>query len=317
MQKMRKWMIAGFMGLLVACGTSVTHAADRTAAASKSGPRSFASPDEAVTAFVDALRAENADAVFAVLGSSAKGWLSSGDSVADATERKRFLAAYDRKHTITRKGDAVALLNVGVDEWPFPAPIVSKAGKWSFDTEAGREEVLSRRIGRNELNTIQTLLAIVDAQRDYASTDADGNGLADYASRFMSTPGKRDGLHWPVKAGESQSPLGPLVVKAVREGYGAAANAGKPVAYHGYYYRMLTAQGSQAGGGAFSYLVNGRMFGGFAVIAYPASYGNSGVKTFIVNHDGVVYERDLGTGTVSEAGNMKLFNPDAKWKKVD
>jgi hypothetical protein len=209
------------------------------------------------------------------------------------------------------------MLAAGEGDWTFPAPLVRKGDKWSFDTESGHQEFLNRRVGRNELDTMQTLLAIVDAQREYASTDADGNGLADYAARFASSPGKKDGLYWPTQNGEPQSPLGPLVAKAVLEGYRGKAKAGTPQPYHGYIYRMLTAQGKNAKGGAFNYLVRGKMFGGFAVLAYPASYGNSGVKTFMVNHDGVLYERDLGPSTAAQAAKIKLFDPGAGWSPSD
>ena len=203
-----------------------------------------------------------------------------------------------------------------VTTWPFPAPIVKKGDKWSFDADAGREEVINRRVGRNELDTIQTMLAIVDAQREYAAGDADGNGYADYATRFMSKPGKKDGLYWETKAGEPQSPLGPVVAQAVREGYIAIGKARKPAPYNGYYYRILTKQGKDAPGGAYDYMVKGKLFGGFAVVAYPSSYGNSGVKSFLVNHDGVVWEKDLGPSSAVEAGKMKAYNPDKTWSKV-
>ena len=193
---------------------------------------------------------------------------------------------------------------------------MKKGDKWSFDADAGREEVMNRRVGRNELDTIQTMLAVVDAQREYALKDADGNGLADYAARFRSTPGKKDGLYWPTKEGEPQSPLGPLAAQAVREGYGKNLGVNKPAPFHGYYYRLLTSQGKDAPGGAYDYLVKGRLMGGFAVVAWPASYGNSGVKTFIVSHDGVVHEKDLGPGTAGAAGKMKSYNPDKTWSKV-
>ncbi|MDH5263142.1 MAG: DUF2950 domain-containing protein, partial [Betaproteobacteria bacterium] len=242
-------------------------------------------------------------------------WLFTGDSVADAADWKKFIAAYDAKNRIAKEGDAKAVLYIG-DDWPFPAPLVAKGGKWSFDAEAGREEVMNRRVGRNELDTIQTMLAVVDAQREYALKDADGNGLADYAARFLSSPGKKDGLYWPAKEGEPPSPLGPVIANAVREGYGKNLHANRPAPYHGYFYRLLTSQGKDAPGGAYDYLVKGRLMGGFAVVAWPASYGNSGVKTFIVNHDGVVYEKDLGTDTAGVAGKLKAFNPDKSWSKV-
>lgn len=277
--------------------------------------RTFSSPDEAAKALVDAVRAADANALLAVVGPASKIWLFSGDAVADREDGKRFLAAYDRKHAITRDGDAKATLAVGEDDWPFPAPMVKKGSKWAFDSAAGREEILNRRVGRNELDTIQTLFAIVDAQRMYAATDPDRNGIANYATYFMSTPGKKDGLYWETKAGEPESPLGPLVGAASAKGY-AKGTQGKPQPYNGYYFRLIFGQGKNAPGGAYDYRVKGRLFGGFAVVAYPATYGVSGVKTFIVNHDGVVYEKDLGAATASLASAMMLYNPDKTWEKV-
>jgi hypothetical protein len=286
-----------------------------TAATKPMAQKAFASAEDAVKALVDAVRAADVEKLYEVMGAGSKSWLSSGDRVADAADWKRFLAAYDEKNSIAKEGDAKAILDVGKDDWPFPAPLVKKAQGWVFDSDAGREEVLNRRVGRNELDAAQTMLAIVDAQREYAAQDAAGNGLAVYATKFASSPGKKDGLYWPTKAGEPESPLGPLVASAVRGGYGGQV-AGTPRAYHGYYYRMLVGQGKDAPGGAFDYRVNGKLFGGFAVVAWPASYGNSGVQTFIVNHAGVVYAKDLGPNGAAVAGKMELFNPDKSWKKM-
>jgi hypothetical protein len=318
--KKTKLMVAVIAGVMLAVAVSGVQAQEKKATPASAVPkaakqRTFATPEDAVKALVDAVRAKNVNGMLEVIGPKSKSWLFSGDKVSDAADWNKFLAAYDRKNNISMQGDAKAILNAGDDDWPFPAPLVKKAGKWAFDAEAGHEEVINRRIGRNELDTIQTLLAIVDAQREYAASDVNGDGLADYARRFLSSPGKKDGLYWPTKEGETASPLGPLVAKAVNEGYGAKTKAGKPEAYHGYYYHMLTAQGKDAPGGAFNYLVKGKLFGGFAAIAYPASYGNSGVKTFIVNHDGIVYEKDLGPATATEAKKMKLFNPGKGWNK--
>lgn len=318
--KTKQWMAALFAGAALAVAASGAPAQDKKASGASATPkasaqRTFASPEDAVKALVDAVRAGSVDGLLQVMGRPARSWLFSGDKVADRIEWQGFLAAYDQKNSLSMEGDAKAVLNAGVGDWSFPSPIVKKGDKWVFDSDAGREEHLNRRIGRNELDTIQTLLAIVDAQRDYAASDADGNGLADYARHFVSTPGKKDGLSWPTQAGEPESPLGPLIANAVREGYGGKTQARRPEPYHGYMYRMLTAQGKDAHEGAFDYLVNGKLFGGFAVVAYPASYGNSGVKTFIVNHEGVVYEKDLGPGTPGEAAKMKLFNPGAGWTK--
>jgi hypothetical protein len=318
--KTKQWMAAVFAGATLALVATGAPAQEKKASAATTTPkaaaqRTFASPEDGVKALVDAVRAGSVDALLQVMGTKSRSWLFSGDKVADAREWATFLTAYDKKNSISKDGDARATLNAGEGDWSFPAPLVKKADKWSFDADAGREEVLNRRIGRNELDTIQTLLAIVDAQREYAASDADGNGLGDYARRFLSSPGKKDGLSWPTKSGEPPSPLGPLLAHAVREGYAAKTQSGQPEPYHGYMYRMLTAQGKDAPGGAFDYLVNGKMWGGFAVVAYPASYGNSGVKTFIVNHAGVVYERDFGSATASESAKMKLFNPGKGWTK--
>jgi hypothetical protein len=251
-----------------------------------------------------------------VVGPASRSWLMTADDVADRAEWKLFLAAYDRKNAVVNKGDDAAVLTVGDDDWEFPAPIVRKDGRWAFDAAAGREEILNRRVGRNELDTIQTLLAIVDAQREYAATDPNGDGLPDYAARFVSTPGKKDGLHWETSEGQPPSPMGPLIAKAVGEGYGAKVSAGKLVPYHGYLFHILTAQGEHASGGAYDYMVNGHLFGGFAVIAYPNAYGINGVKSFIVNHEGVVYEKDLGPSTTTEAAKMTRFDPGPGWSKV-
>ena len=209
------------------------------------------------------------------------------------------------------KGSSRAVLTVGVDDWPMPVPLVMTGMRWSFDAAAGREEVLARRIGRNELNTIQVLKAMADAQIEYARTGA-GSGQLAYAQKFASSPGKKDGLYWPVKDGEPMSPLGPLVAQAATEGY-TTANL---TPYHGYLFRILTGQGSSAPGGAFDYVAKGVMIGGFAMVAYPASYGVSGVMTFLISHDGVVYQKDLGPTTAQTAAKMTRFDPGPGWQKV-
>ena len=273
--------------------------------------RTFATADEAAAALAEAVRTGEGAKLLAVVGPASKSWLFTGDEVSDRADWKRFLDAYDKKHAVAPKGDAKATLSVGDDDWPFPAPIVKKAGKWSFDANEGKEEVINRRVGRNELDTIQVLLAIVDAQREYAQSH-DGA----YAKLFKSTAGKQDGLYWATAAGEKPSPLGALAAEAARDGYGGKAAAGKPQQYHGYYYRMLTSQGKSAPGGAYDYVAHGRMIGGFAVLASPATYGLSGVKTFIVNHDGVVYEKDLGPGTADAAAKITKFDPSKGWEKA-
>jgi len=314
------WMAAVIASATVVLAVPTTQAAEKQAAAA-SAPKAqaqptFAKPEEGVAELVQAVRAGSASRLLELMGAGSRSWLSSGDTVADRAEWKRFLAAYDNKNSIEMEGSDKAVLHAGEGDWTFPAPLVKQGDRWLFDGAAGREEVLNRRVGRNELDTIQTLLAIVDAQREYAAEAADGKGLIAYASRFRSSPGKKDGLYWPTKAGDPPSPLGPLVAQAVTEGYGSKTKSEARAAYHGYHYRLLTAQGKHAPGGAFDYMVNGKLFGGFAVVAWPVSYGNSGVQTFMVNHDGVVYAKDLGPGSAAEAAKMKLFDPGPGWTRV-
>ena len=283
----------------------------------KGAAHTFATAEDAAAALADAVRAKSKEKLLAVVGHGSGEWLFSGDNVADANDWKMFLSAYDAKHTLEAKGDDTMILDVGNDDWPFPAPIVKRGDKWSFDAKAGKEEILNRRVGRNELDAMQTLLAVVDAEKDYAAADPDGNGFPDYARRFVSSPGKKDGLYWPTKEGEPESPLGPLVAHASDEGYGKQAKKeGERPSYHGYHYRILVSQGKNAEGGAYDYAVGHRLMGGFGVVAWPARHGVSGVTTFIVNQDGVVYEKDLGPNTGSIASHMTRFDPDATWRKA-
>ena len=233
--------------------------------------------------------------------------------MSDRRARERFVAAYDDQHRLEAGGGKVVLV-VGRQDFPFPIPIVPDGPSWRFDTAAGKEEIVNRRIGQNELNTIQVCLAYVDAQREYYARDPDGDALLQYAQKFASSPGKRDGLYWPTNPGEPPSPLGPFVARA--QGRGLTKRSANPVAYWGYYYRILTAQGKDAPGGAYDYLAHGKMIGGFALVAYPAQYGVSGVMTFIVNQDGVVYQKNLGPNSAAIARAMKSFNPDSTWQKL-
>jgi hypothetical protein len=277
----------------------------------------FNSPDEAVKAFVEALRVNNQKELYAIFGPAVKELFESGDPMVNRAERERFIKAYEEMNRLDRQADIKVVLYVGKEDWPLPIPIMKGKEGWFFDTDKGKEELLNRRIGRNELNTIQTCLAYVDAQREYALKDRDNNKLLEYAQKIRSDKGKRNGLYWEAKEGEEQSPLGSFFAKAVTEGYSAGKSSAKPEPYHGYYYRILTAQGKNAPGGEYDYMVKGKMIGGFALVAYPAEYGNSGVMTFIVNHEGVVYQKDLGKETAKIAGAMMKFDPDKTWKKVD
>jgi hypothetical protein len=288
-------------------------AATQPAAAAQPKQKSFGTPEEAASALVEAARSSDKNALIPVLGPEVKK-LGSGDPAQARRERELFVAAYQEKHELVKEGDNKVTLVIGKNDWPLPIPLVKADDGWKFDTAAGAEELLNRRIGQNELHTIQVLLAIADAQREYAAVDRDGDGLLEYAQKFGSSKGKKDGLYWPTREGEAPSPLGELAAGAVREGYSAKGSGPKP--YWGYYYRILKAQGKDAPGGAYDYVARGSMIGGFAVLAYPAKYGNSGVMSFIVNHDGLVYEKDLGRDTPHAAGKLNKFNPGEGWKRV-
>ena len=277
-------------------------------------PRRFPSAEDAVQALVAALRAGDTKALLAIFGSEARPLISSGDAVSDRHSREVFLHAYDAGHKLVPNG-ASTVLRVGDDDWPFPIPLVKDAARWHFDPRQGRQEILARRVGRNELYTMQTCLAYVDAQREYYAKDRNGDGILEYAQQFASSPGQQDGLYWATAPGEPLSPLGDLVVRAHAAGYRRAKTG--PTPYHGYFYRILTAQGPAAPDGAYDYITRGHMIAGFALVAFPAEYGNSGVMSFIVNHDGVVYQKDLGPRTRAIASAMKTFNPDPTWTKAE
>jgi Protein of unknown function (DUF2950) len=276
--------------------------------------KTFSAPEEGVKALIDAMKKNDMKEILQILGPEAKPFLETGDPVSDRETRERFVKSYEESNKLVKSGDTKAVLEVGKDAWPLPIPLVKENGGWRFDTEEGKEEIINRRIGRNELDVIQVCLAVVDAEREYYQRDPDGDKLLQYAQKFISTKGKRDGLYWQTKPDEQPSPLGPLVARARGEGYKGAD--GKPIPYHGYYYKILTGQGKDAPGGAYDYVVRGKMMGGFGMVAYPAQYGASGIMTFIVNHDGVVYQKDLGPKTASVAQSMTRFNPDKTWTAV-
>ena len=291
----------------------VTMTALAGAAAGAAEQETFATPQEAVDSLLAAARADNADKLLKVLGPGSKKLIGSGDAVADAQSRSKFVTAYEEGNQIEPEGDDRVILAVGKDDWPFPFPIVKQGGNWRFDATAGAEEIFARRIGANELDAIEVCRAYVDAQREYAEKDRNHDGFVEYAQKFLSSPGKHDGLYWPAPAGEEESPIGPLMATARAEGYSTKAEgAHRP--YHGYYYRILKGQGAAARGGAYEYVLNGHMIAGFALVAFPAQYGVSGIMTFIVNHDDVVYQKDLGPGTPKLAREMTLFDPDSSWE---
>jgi hypothetical protein len=283
-------------------------------ASAANAQQTFKSPEDAVNALVSATKDNWPKGVLTVLGKEGADIVSSGDKVSDEAMREKFIAAYDAKHQVTMEGDNKAVMIIGPEDYPFPVPLTRKGAAWQFDTAAGRLEVLYRRIGRNELNAIQACLAYVDAQNEYAEKDRSGAGAATYAQRIVSRPGKKDGLYWPAAPGEETSPLGEVVAHATTEGY---AIGNDRIPFHGYYYKILTRQGSMAAGGEVDYIVRGKMIGGFALVAYPAEYGNSGVMTFVVNYAGTVFQKDLGERTERIAERMTSFNPDQTWKKVD
>jgi hypothetical protein len=286
---------------------------------------SFTSPDDALQALVTAIRAQDTDKLKQIFGPGSDDLLFSGDPVDDQLTFDRFISAYDQKHQLVTNDDGSVTIVVGNDDWPLPIPIVKdESGKaWLFDTANGKDEVITRRIGRNELTVIEVCKAICDAQRDYAHRDPNNDSIPEYARKFISDPGKTNGLYWPTAADEQPSPLGAAVAEAQGEGYSTDPNSAdpnstdKPRPYHGYLYRILTAQGADAPGGATDYIINGKFIGGFAVVAWPVNYGSSGIMTFITNYSGEVYQKDLGDDTDKLARAITEYNPDATWKKAE
>lgn len=305
----RSWSIAAAMLWLGIAQAALANAPEQQ--------RGFSSPEEAVTAFVAALRDHNKADLRAILGPDGDRVIDSGDRYADRELRGRFVALYDEKHAIASKGAGRAQLNVGANDWPLPIPLVERGGRWTFDTKAGAQTVVDRRIGRNELSAIRTLLAGVDAQRNYFDRAKQGNGTGFYATHLVSTQGRHDGLYWPVGEGESESPLGPLIDAARDAGYPGELVGGKPIPYEGYYFRILKGQGPNGDGGAKSYLHSGRMTRGFALIAWPAVFESTGIMTFIVGPDGDVYQKDLGPETARVVTEMTTFDPDLSWSRVN
>lgn len=302
--------LASILAFLFLAG--VLHA---SAAASKEPKqKTFGTPEAAVQAFVDAVRQFQRAEIMKILGPRGEEVISSGDEVADRLARERFLSGYDEKHTVAKRNPSFAELIIGNANWPFPIPLIKTGKRWRFDTDRGVEELLNRRIGRNELGTLDVLDAYVQAQREYFLLDRDQDDVWEYAQQVRSSPGKRDGLFWPVSKGETPSPMGALFAKAGAEGYEAKDE--KPAPYHGYRFKVLTAQGPDAPGGSFSYVVNGNMVAGYAMVAWPSQYGNSGIMTFIVNSNGTIWEKNLGEKTGEVAAAMNVYNPDDSWRRA-
>jgi hypothetical protein len=283
---------------------------------SEPSAKTFASPEDAGSALVAAVRAHDHNALLAILGPESKEIITSGDAVQDKNTGDEFAAGYDVMHRWRKMSDGSETLLIGADNFPFAIPLKKNAGgQWFFDTAAGKDEVLNRRIGRNELTIIEVCEAVVDAQAEYFSKPRDGATTKQYASKFVSDPGRQNGLYWKSAEGQLQSPLGPLAASAASEGYSAKSDA--PTAFHGYYFRMLKGQSNQTPGGVKDYLVDGKMVGGFAFVAYPAEYGDSGIMTFMINQDGLLLQKDLGKTTTETATAMTKFDPDTTWSAVE
>ena len=312
----RPFVVGTFLLFLGAAAPVAAQVSPSTETATPTQATRFATPEAAAAALVAAARADDVAAMHDVLGPGSVALLYSGDPVADNQAREKFVAAYDAKHMLTPGALGRMVLTVGENDWPLPIPIVKDNGQWHFDSFQGAQDLVDRRIGRNEIAAIRTSLAYVDAQKLYFEMKR-AEGSAVYAQRLASTPGRHNGLYWPAVAGQPESPLEPLVDQAVEEGYPGANLSGKPVPYQGYYFRILTGQGDSAPGGALNYLEDGRMTKGFALIAWPAIYGASGIMTFEVNQDDVVFQKDLGPATAALVPAIKLFNPDLSWARVD
>jgi hypothetical protein len=296
----------------MAAGVAVAIAASALAAA-EPAQRDYATPEQAVDALVAAVRVNDQRELLQILGPGGEKLIHSGDRVADREARQRFITAFDASHRVQVEGDSAAALIIGTEDWSLPIPVVKQGERWHFDTAASAQKIIDRRVGRNELNVIEVCRAYVRAQREYASRDRPGNGLHEYAQKFESSAGQQDGLFWEAAASEEQSPLGPLVVSARAEGYGGEHHKGYPQPYHGYVYRILKSQGEHAPGGARNYVVDGHMTGGFALLAFPAKWGDSGIMTFMVNQDGIVFQKNLGPDTAQLARGITQFDPDATW----
>ena len=288
-----------------------------SAAAQAADEQTFGTPEEAVNALMTAATNHDTNALHAIFGVEGHK-LVSPDPVQAGEDYKMFVERLSQKARLITNSDSAVSLEIGDDGWPFPIPLVKDGGQWHFDTDAGRAEILNRRIGMNELGAIGVCRAYVNAQQEYAGQDRMGDGVLAYAQYLRSTPGTHDGLFWPAQDGEALSPLGPLVASARGEGYRHTARMlnDKLAPYHGYYFKILTEQGKHAAGGKYNYIINGRMIAGFALVAWPAEWGNTGVMTFIVNQQGRVYQRNLGKKTAKMASAMTAFDPDSTWEPV-
>ncbi|WP_232478754.1 DUF2950 domain-containing protein [Roseomonas rosulenta] len=323
---MRRTILAAGLAVAACLGPAVAQTPAAPAAPSAEAPpprprqpvppQRFATPEQGFEALAQAARRQDVPGLVRVLGEGALPLIRTGDRASDAAAVARFAAAYDARHAVLRPAPERAIVEVGEDRYPFPVPMVRRGEGWRFDPAQGADEIVTRRIGRNELDTIQTLLAIVDAQDDYARSAGRQGAFMAYARRFFSTPGQRDGLFWATTEDEPPSPLGPFVAAASAGGYAPARPGDAPRPLNGYLFRILEAQGPSAPGGAMDFVVNGRMIGGFGVIAWPLQYGRSGIKTFIVSHRGEVFERDFGPDTARTVARITAYDPGTGWARV-
>jgi Skp family chaperone for outer membrane proteins len=282
-------------------------------AAQSHGEKTFADADNAVAALIAAVNAHDRTALEKIFGPEL-GEITASEPAQAEEELTQFAAKLNESHQLTKQSETRSELEIGKDQWPFPVPLVKTEGGWFFDTDAGKEEIINRRIGRNELGALESVRAYVEAQREYASRDRDGDGVLEYAQKILSSPEQKDGLYWPEDTGGELSPIGPLIAEAQGKGYltNADGSAG-PQPYRGYYFRILKSQGQNAPGGKYDYIINGNMIGGFALVAYPAEYGESGIMTFIVNQQGRVYQKNLGPDTARIASKITSYDPDNTW----
>jgi hypothetical protein len=321
-QRIKMLSRATILGIGLALGVSTVAALAQSQASASdialaANQQSFASAADAVTALIGALQADDTKSLVKILGPGGDKLVQSGDPIAATAAREQFLELYAESHTLTPQPDGSVTLVVGNNAWPLPIPIVQVNGHWQFDATIGAQVIIDRRIGRNELLTIQTLLSAVAGQEDYFDRMKAATGTGVYAQRLYSSPGKHDGLYWDVAAGEEESPLGPLIDQAEDEGYpGATQKDGAQTPFHGYYFRLLKGQGPDAPGGAANYIQGGKMTGGFAYVAWPALYDRDGIMTFLVDQDGIVFQKDLGPDTYAIAATMTLFDPDLSWARV-
>ena len=307
------WLLPITMALFAVLSSIAVHPVTAGAVMAQ---KSFATPLQAVDDLITAVKNDNVAELLDIFGPESEDLISSGDEIADHNGRDRFIKACEKRLTLEQANEDRVLISVGSSDYPFPIPLIRNENTWSFDTQAGMEEILNRRIGRNELNTIMVMQAYTDAQREYAAMNHNG-GSGEFAQKITSSKGKRDGLYWEKEANEPESPFGPLIARAVEEGYEGTMDMEPPEPFHGYFFKILKKQGEHASGGAYDYVVNGKMILGFGLVAYPAKYGASGIMTFLVNQEGTIYEKDLGEDTVDAAAMMTTFDPDDTWHKYE